>query len=90
MLFHRMAGGAATNAVSRVAGSAATSAISVFFIGAMAAGAVLALIKQQEPRLSGVVRGRPSHDGKSLEELIAEKERLEDLIAEKAAKESGG
>jgi hypothetical protein len=52
----------------------------------MAAGAVLSLIKQQEPRISQAVRGRSSSEDMTLEELIAEKERLEDLIAEAAAK----
>jgi hypothetical protein len=52
----------------------------------MAAGAVLSLIKQQEPRISQAVRGRSSSEDMTLEELIAEKERLEDMIAEAAAK----
>jgi hypothetical protein len=70
----------------RVAGAGLTGGLSTFLVGAMAAGAVLSLIKQQEPRISQAVRGRSSSEDMTLEELIAEKERLEDLIAEAAAK----
>jgi hypothetical protein len=62
------------------------SGVSAFFVGAMAAGAVLSLIKQQEPRIAQAVRGRSTPEDMTIEELIAEKERLEDLIAEAAAK----
>lgn len=66
------------------------SGMSAFFFGAMAAGVVISLIKQGQPRITGAVsKGGPA-EGKSLEELIAEKERLEDLIAEVAAREGKG
>lgn len=80
MWFHRVVGGASSGGLM--------SGLSAFFIGAMAAGAVISMIKQQEPRLSHAVRRRSSGDDMTLEELIAEKERLEDRIAEAAAKQS--
>ncbi|MCC7201983.1 MAG: hypothetical protein IT393_04875 [Nitrospirae bacterium] len=66
------------------------SGLSTFFLGAMAAGIVVSLIKQGQPRIAGAVRKGGTAEGKGLEELIAEKERLEDLIAEVAAREGKG
>lgn len=73
---------------TRAAGGGLMSGMSAFFVGAMAAGAVLSMIEQQEPRISQAVRGRSSSEDMTIEELIAEKERLEDLIAEAAAKQA--
>ncbi len=64
--------------------------LSAFFFGAMAAGVVVSLIKQNQPRLTGLVKRGGTSEGKGLEELIAEKERLEDLIAEVASREGKG
>ncbi len=79
MWIHRAVGGSAGGLMS---------GLSAFLVGAMAAGAVLSLIKQQEPRISHAIRRRTSGDEMTLEELIAEKERLEDRIAEAAAKQA--
>ena len=68
------------------------SGLSAFFVGAFVAGTVLSFIKKDGGRLAGALiksDDSHSHDEKTLEELIAEKERLEDLIAETAAQEEG-
>ena len=75
--------------IFRAGGSGWVSGLSTFFFGAMAAGVVISLIKQGEPRITGAVRKKESAEGKSLDELIAEKEHLEDMIAEAAAKGKG-
>lgn len=85
--YHTAAGRAGAGAVAGAAGI--MSGLSAFLIGAMAAGAVVSLIKQQEPRISHAIRTRTSGEDMTLEELIAEKERLEDRIAEAAAKQAG-
>jgi hypothetical protein len=60
-----------------------------FLTGAMVASAVISLLRHEHPRLTAALRKQPEEAGdKSLEELIAEKEHLEDLIAETAAKQS--
>lgn len=64
--------------------------LSSFMLGGVAAYAVLSLIRQREPRIAGLLEpGGDAPKERSLEELIAEKERLEDRIAEVAARESG-
>lgn len=69
------------------AGTGFFSGLSTFFVGAFVAGAVLSFIKKDGPRIAGAFRHEGSHGDKTLDELIIEKEQLEDLIAEKAAKE---
>jgi hypothetical protein len=66
--------------------------LSSFMLGGFAAYAVLSLIRQREPRIATLLEpgaGGDDHKDRSLEELIAEKERLEDQIAEVAARQSG-
>ena len=66
------------------------SGLSAFFFGAIAAATVLSFIKKDGGRIAGAFLDQDpehSHDEKTHEELIAEKEHLEDLIAETAAKE---
>jgi hypothetical protein len=60
-----------------------------FLTGAMVASAVISLIRHDHSRLTAPLR-REGEEGreKSLEELIAEKEHLEDMIAEAAARQS--
>lgn len=72
------------------AGIGLLGGLSTFLLGAMAAGVVVSLIKQGQPRLTGMVSKGGTAEGKGLEDLIAEKERLEDLIAEVAAREGKG
>jgi hypothetical protein len=78
---------------TRLLGGAAAggliSGLSSFLIGAVAAGAVISMFRQNEPRISRVWKGE-SGDEKTLEELIAEKERIEDRIAEMASREGKG
>ncbi len=88
----RILGARAGAAAGAGAGSSSglLSGLSAFFFGAMAAGIVISLIKQGQPRITGAVKKGGASTGKSLEELIAEKERLEDQIAEVAAREGKG
>lgn len=65
------------------------AAVVPFLAGAMVAGAVISLIRHEQPRITASLRKDGDEDSeKTLEELIAEKEHLEDLIAEAAAKQS--
>jgi len=75
---------------SRLLGSTASGwwgSLSAFAIGALTAGFILSIIRQGDHRIGRTLRGGGTAEGKTLEELIAEKERLEDLIAEVAARE---
>lgn len=61
-----------------------------FLTGIVVAGAVISLLRQEQPRIAARLRASGENGSdKTLEELIAEKEHLEDLIAEAAAKQSG-
>ncbi len=60
--------------------------LTAFGLGAISASLILAMMRRGS-RISHVVQGAKSMDEKNLEELIAEKERLEDLIAEVAARQ---
>lgn len=64
--------------------------LSSVLLGGFAAYTVLSLVRQREPRIATLLEPEGGeHKDRSLEELIAEKERLEDLIAEAAARQSG-
>jgi hypothetical protein len=88
---------ATTNGVAGMAGRLLGSsnggfvAVSLipFLTGAMVASAVISLLRHEQPRFVTSLR-RPAEEGreKTLEELIAEKEHIEDLIAEAAASQS--
>jgi hypothetical protein len=72
------------------AGGFLWGALPNFFLGAAAMGLLIALFKQGKPRLSRTMEvGLGKFSGKELDldELIAEKERLEELIIELAAKQ---
>ncbi len=57
--------------------------------GAMIASAVISLMRHDHSRLLTTLRNPDeTAAGRTLEELLAEKEHLEDLIAEAAAKQS--
>lgn len=60
-----------------------------FMTGAMVASAVISLLRHDHSKLIAPLRRQGEEGGgKTLEELIAEKEHLEDLIAETAASQS--
>lgn len=85
-----------TNGVSRLAGrlfgSSGGGLIGVaipFLTGAMIASTVISLLRHQQPRIAASLRQHGEEGAeKTLEELMAEKEHLEDMIAEAAAKQS--
>ncbi len=85
------------NGIARLAGRLLGSsrpgllgAVIPFLTGAMVASTVISLLRHEQPRIAAALRKTSPDEGseKTLEELIAEKEHLEDLIAEAAAKQS--
>lgn len=86
------------NGIARLAGRLLGSskpglmgAVIPFLTGAMVASTVISLLRHEQPRIAAALRKPSASDEgseKTLEELIAEKEHLEDLIAEAAAKQS--
>jgi len=71
-------------------GGFVTVALIPFLTGAMVASAVISLLRHDATTRIGASRGGNGEDSseKTLEELIAEKEHIEDLIAETAAKQA--